>query len=271
VSDLRLEVVAGPAAGARLSVDEPLDIGREAAGDGTLGADPQLSRQHARVSPFEGDRLLIEDLGSTNGTFVNGGQIGGPTVLGAGDTVNVGDTTLRVVASTERIAPDLALGGVHAVPTDLFGVLVSRAPVRREWVIRAALTALPIVLAVNFIIRTVAIEYFDVDSDIAVFKPHVLIIVSVMPVIGSSFGFYENFGRPSSHSPLRYLIPGFSITALITTIELVTLPADAGVPEFLATIAIALVAPSIVSPTMLGLRVRASLATEARLRGRAGS
>jgi hypothetical protein len=266
VTGLSLEVIAGPAIGTRLSVSEPLVIGSEGAGEGTLGADSQLSRRHARVSVFQEDRLLLEDLGSANGTFVNGAPIESPTVLSAGDTVALGDTTLRVVGAAES-APDLAVGGVHTVPTDLFGVLVSRAPVRREWIIRGALTALPIILATNFIIRTVAIEYFGVSSDLALFKPHVLIFISVMPVIGNSFGFYENFGRPANHSPLRYMIPGFFITAAICTTELITLPADAGVAEYLTAILITLVAPSVLIPILLGLRVRASLATEARLRG----
>jgi len=267
VSDLWLEVVAGPAAGTRLSVGEPLEIGREATGQGSLGADPQLSGRHARLTTFEGDRLLVEDVGSTNGTFVNGGQIGGPTVLSAGDTVQLGDTTLRVVRRAAEQAPDLALGGVHEVPTDLFGVLVSRAPVRKEWVIRGALTALAVILATNFIIRTVAIEYLGVDSDLPVFKPHVLFFVSVMPVVGSSTGFYHNFGRPANHSPLRYLVPGFVITFVICTIELIALPSDAGVTEYIVAIVITLVAPLVLTPTLLSLRVRASLEAEARFRG----
>jgi hypothetical protein len=247
-------------------VHEPVVIGREAEGEGTLGGDPQLSREHARVSGFQGDQLLIEDLNSTNGTFVNGGRIESPTVLTAGATVQLGDSTLRVARAEAEPAPDLALGGVHAVPTDLIGVLVSRAPVQREWVVRGALNALVVILAVNFIIRTVAIEYFDVSSDIPLFQPHVLLIVSVMPVIGSSFGFYKNFGRPSDHSPARYLIPGFCITAAICTIELSTLPSDAGVKEYIVTIMITLVAPLILIPTLLGLRVRASLEAGARFR-----
>jgi pSer/pThr/pTyr-binding forkhead associated (FHA) protein len=264
MTGLRLEVVAGPAAGTRLEVEEPLVIGREGEGDGTLGADPQLSRQHARVSVFQDDRILVEDLGSTNGTFVNGEQIDKPTVLSAGDTVQFGDTTLLVSGSQAEPGPDLALGGVHAVPTDLFGVLVSRAPVKREWIIRGALTALPIILATNFIIRAVALEYLDVPHDVPLLKPHVLLFVSVMPVIGSSFGFYKNFGRPANHSPLRYLVPGFVVTAVICSIELSALPADAGVRGYLVAMLITLVAPSVLIPTLLGLRVRASLEAETR-------
>ena len=49
-------------------------IGREGC-DITL-ADPDVSRRHARVTP-RGDTVVVEDLGSTNGTFVNGERIAG--------------------------------------------------------------------------------------------------------------------------------------------------------------------------------------------------
>jgi hypothetical protein len=295
MGDLWFEIVGGPAAGGRLLVDEPLELGREAAGPGALGDDSQLSRRHARLVSVDGERVVIEDLGSTNGTFVNGDQIRGPTELSAGDTVQVGDSTLRLVRAepepapaepqpapaeaepapaearpaTAEPAPDLAMGGVHTVPRDLFDVLVSRAPVRREWIVRGALTALAIILAINFIIRTVAIEYLDVSSDLALFKPHVLLFVSVMPVIGNSLGFYENFGRPANHSPIRYLLPGFVITAGICLAELIALPADADALEYVIAVVITLVAPLVLVPTLLGLRVRAYLEAEARYRAAA--
>jgi pSer/pThr/pTyr-binding forkhead associated (FHA) protein len=44
-------------------------------------------------------RLVVEDLGSTNGTFVNEHRIVSPTVLQAGDSVRVGNTELRVSPS----------------------------------------------------------------------------------------------------------------------------------------------------------------------------
>jgi uncharacterized membrane protein YdfJ with MMPL/SSD domain len=89
-------VTAGPAAGSAIGVEEePLLIGR-AAGPGSagaLGADPELSREHARVSIVDG-RPVVEDLGSKNGTFVNGRRIDGPTELRPGDQIKVGTTTL---------------------------------------------------------------------------------------------------------------------------------------------------------------------------------
>jgi uncharacterized membrane protein YdfJ with MMPL/SSD domain len=101
-SRLTLSVVAGRAVGTELPVgDEPLVLGRAEAGPAALGGDPELSRSHARIEPFEDGRLLIEDLDSTNGTFVNGGRVAAPTVLKDGDVIWLGTTTVLVKAPEE--------------------------------------------------------------------------------------------------------------------------------------------------------------------------
>ena len=98
-----LEITAGPARGTRLAPgEEPLEIGRSASGDGALGGDGELSRRHASVQRLSDGRLLVEDLGSTNGTAVNGTRISAPTLLGVGDEVEVGATILRVVAAEQE-------------------------------------------------------------------------------------------------------------------------------------------------------------------------
>lgn len=78
-------------------------IGRE--GAEIVLADPEISRRHARLKLVEG-APAIEDLGSTNGTLVNGERITGVRVLIAGDTVQLGGTTWRVgePASATQVA-----------------------------------------------------------------------------------------------------------------------------------------------------------------------
>ena len=101
-----LEITAGPARGAQLAPGaEALEIGRSAAGDGALGGDQELSRRHARVGRLSDGRLLVEDLGSTNGTVVNGARIAAPTLLSPGDEVRLGATTLRVIAAAQGAPP----------------------------------------------------------------------------------------------------------------------------------------------------------------------
>ena len=76
-------------------------------GDGRLTEDNELSRRHARVTRDDRGRLAIEDLGSANGTFVNGRRISSRVELNAGDSVRVGATTLDVVeAGNAPIAAD---------------------------------------------------------------------------------------------------------------------------------------------------------------------
>ncbi len=90
----RFEVVAGRAIGMSILVDDELLIGRHADGAGRLADDEEISRSHARITLDRSGFCAIEDLGSTNGTFVNGLRLSGPQTLSVGDTIEVGGTTL---------------------------------------------------------------------------------------------------------------------------------------------------------------------------------
>ena len=70
-------------------------LGREDAG--ITVDDAELSRRHAVVRIVDG-RVEIEDLGSLNGTFVNGEQISGTRGLAGGDTIRIGATVFMVEA-----------------------------------------------------------------------------------------------------------------------------------------------------------------------------
>ena len=56
--------------------------------------DPLVSNRHARIVR-EGSTLVIEDLGSTNGTWLNDATLGGPSPLHAGDRIRLGDSEFR--------------------------------------------------------------------------------------------------------------------------------------------------------------------------------
>jgi pSer/pThr/pTyr-binding forkhead associated (FHA) protein len=90
-----LLVVDGDNAGARAELaDAPLLIGR-----GTDAAirldDDYVSTRHARVA-HSGDDWFVEDLGSTNGTYVGASRITQPTTIGLGVQVRVGKTILEL-------------------------------------------------------------------------------------------------------------------------------------------------------------------------------
>jgi FHA domain-containing protein len=90
------KVTGGNATGSAIALDAELVIGRSTPGLGSLGGDSEISRVHARVYHDPSGQLMIEDLGSTNGTFVNGNRIAGAQPLRAGDQVRVGQTTMGV-------------------------------------------------------------------------------------------------------------------------------------------------------------------------------
>ncbi|MEM1246609.1 MAG: SpoIIE family protein phosphatase [Acidobacteriota bacterium] len=95
---LKVEPADGPEF-ERTIDNESLVIGRASSSDLAL-ADPFLSRHHARLYR-EGADLMVEDLGSRNGTEVNGRAITGPTRVRAGDTLRVSGSHIRLVDETE--------------------------------------------------------------------------------------------------------------------------------------------------------------------------
>jgi hypothetical protein len=92
----QIRITGGPAAGSQIDIGQELQIGRSAAAEGRLGDDPEISRQHARITRNPQGQLVVEDLGSTNGTYVNGQRIAGPTTLNPGDTLQMGQSSLSV-------------------------------------------------------------------------------------------------------------------------------------------------------------------------------
>ena len=74
--------------------DGATSVGRSSASDIVLKSDDYASGRHARLTRH-GGLLYVEDMGSTNGTFVNGRKTVGATPLRHGDTVRIGSTTFR--------------------------------------------------------------------------------------------------------------------------------------------------------------------------------
>jgi hypothetical protein len=73
---------------------KPLTIGRDGHNDVSLEGDEFASSRHVRIDPRR-DGVWVQDLGSTNGTYVNGVLIEGPRRLDPGDVIRVGETDLR--------------------------------------------------------------------------------------------------------------------------------------------------------------------------------
>ena len=74
-----------------------LTIGRGLQNDLAIATDEYASARHARFEPRQ-DGVWVQDLGSTNGTYLNGARLDRPRRLTVGDIVRVGDTDLRYEA-----------------------------------------------------------------------------------------------------------------------------------------------------------------------------
>lgn len=91
-----LVVIKGPATGRQYPLGERLSLGRDFSNDIQLN-DGQVSRKHAMIQRIQ-DVYVVTDLGSTNGTYVNGQRISKPTILAHGTFIAIGFTQFRVQA-----------------------------------------------------------------------------------------------------------------------------------------------------------------------------
>ena len=80
--------------GTEIDVTDVTVLGRSPEADLVLG-DPYASEFHMRLVAQESG-IMLHDLGSTNGTYVNGRRVTAPTQLRRGDTVQVGKTVMEV-------------------------------------------------------------------------------------------------------------------------------------------------------------------------------
>jgi len=94
-SQFQLIMRSGPTPGAAFALEgDQMTIGRDSSNEITIN-DAEVSRRHARLT-FQGGKYVLEDLGSTNGTFVNGQRLAGPRVLKAGEVVSFGEQIVLV-------------------------------------------------------------------------------------------------------------------------------------------------------------------------------
>ncbi len=116
ISGSWLVMSQGPQPGQTFMLDRDwLTVGRDPSNEIVI-SDPQVSRQHARITR-QGKLVVIEDLGSTNGTFVNGMRLTGPHVMANGDVIGLGDavtlTYYEVGIATEA---ETVVGRAAAIP-----------------------------------------------------------------------------------------------------------------------------------------------------------
>src|SRR5271170_8063461 len=116
-----LEAVSGPIAGRRIEVRAGtiLRVGRTARSDYALGEDSYLSGQHFAIEN-DGNEARARDLGSSNGTFVNGERVISENVLREGDSLTAGGSTFTIHLNALAQQVSESSPRVSTLPTDAF-------------------------------------------------------------------------------------------------------------------------------------------------------
>ena len=91
---LTLEIVEGPGAGRQFTIDHSVVIGRDNTADLVID-DSQASRRHARLEPTA-HGAVVEDMNSTNGTFINDNELHGRVEIGPNDELLIGVTVMQL-------------------------------------------------------------------------------------------------------------------------------------------------------------------------------
>lgn len=114
----------------RTRLERPVSLGRSSSCDLPLN-DTECSRRHALVNPQTGGEAWVVDLGSTNGTYVNGRRILKPTLLADGDTLLVGKSAFKYRG------PSAAKAAPAAKPGDTQMLTLPVIKLERSWLLLA--------------------------------------------------------------------------------------------------------------------------------------
>jgi len=106
---------SGPTPGATYSLEgDQIVIGRDST-NGVVINDAEISRKHARLT-FQGGKYVLEDLSSTNGTFVNGQRLAGPAVLKSGDVISFGEQIVLMYDALSVDAGETVISSRKSAP-----------------------------------------------------------------------------------------------------------------------------------------------------------
>jgi pSer/pThr/pTyr-binding forkhead associated (FHA) protein len=153
---------------------EQISIGRDSSNEITIN-DAEVSRRHARLT-FQGGKFVAEDLGSTNGTYVNGQRLTGQRVLKSEEVISLGeqielvyeavesDPGATMVSSRKAAAPRAAVAAPPPSPPAYAGQVPASPPESAEG---KKINPLPIVIGVGAVVLICAcIAFFwYIDSN----------------------------------------------------------------------------------------------------------
>jgi hypothetical protein len=207
--------------------DIPQTIGRGSGNDITI-IEPSLARQHARIW-LAPDGFVVEDLGSTSGTFVNGQRVTSPTRLRSGDTLQLGHVLIFSVQASKFNSDDQETVAGRSIPADVIRPLPPPVPppplsppihprstqARSPWF----WVSIGVVIAILIIGPPLAaLAYF---LNIALIPP----VIEATPVAKAS-----RLQPEPTHTPTATDIPTFTPTSTSTPLPAPTLEATVVVP-----------------------------------------
>jgi predicted component of type VI protein secretion system len=172
MAQFQLVMRSGPTPGATYPLEgDQLTIGRDSANAVAIN-DAEISRKHARLT-FQGGKYVIEDLGSTNGTFVNGQRLSGPFVLKSGDVVSFGEQIVLMydvmssdpgatIASSRRPSARVAAPVMPPPPAQVYSGQVAAGPAPFK---KSNMTPIFILVGVFFFICLCAAFFWYVDAN----------------------------------------------------------------------------------------------------------
>lgn len=136
----RLVLKSGPNSGQTCELgNTDTIIGRDINANFVIN-DPEVSRRHARLY-LQGANYVIEDLGSTNGTVVNGQRLAGPYILSPGELITLGEHT-QVLFEKVLLDPDATIASLRPIePFPQPEPLPSEVPAAAESIYEPVATA----------------------------------------------------------------------------------------------------------------------------------
>jgi hypothetical protein len=172
MAQFQLVMRSGPTPGATYPLEgDQLTIGRDSANAVAIN-DAEISRKHARLT-FQGGKYVIEDLGSTNGTFVNGQRLSGSFVLKSGDVVSFGEQIVLMydvmsgdpgatIASSRKPSVRVAAPVAPPPPAQVYSGQVASGPAPAK---KSNMTLIFILVGVFFFICLCVAFFWYVDAN----------------------------------------------------------------------------------------------------------
>lgn len=117
VQSYQMVMREGPAPGKTFALSkEELYLGRDISNDIVVN-DAEVSRKHARLL-LQAGQYVVEDLGSTNGTFINDERISGPHILSAGEVIQFGENVIMVYEASQYDADATVAVSAKDIPVE---------------------------------------------------------------------------------------------------------------------------------------------------------